>query len=219
METVKGLERNGRAVPMQVFNGKEYRLYPGERYFSRGTKRLHRVVWEFYNGKIPKGYAVHHKDENPANNEISNLELMEEHSHLSLHAQQHVADEGMLAKMRQNMAKANEAAKEWHHSEEGRKWHSEHAKQQAAKLQYRKYICQCCGREYYSKVVSANQTRFCSNKCKSKWRRDSHIDDETRVCEWCGKEFTANKYSKKRFCCKSCAEKYNHPKDKQKANI
>lgn len=28
----------------QHFNGKTYRLHRGERYFSRGTKRLHRVV-------------------------------------------------------------------------------------------------------------------------------------------------------------------------------
>jgi hypothetical protein len=38
--------------------------------------RLHRYIWELFNGTIPKGYDVHHKDHNKDNNEINNLELL-----------------------------------------------------------------------------------------------------------------------------------------------
>jgi hypothetical protein len=36
------------------FNNKEYKLHNGERYFNRGNKKMHWVVWEFYNGKKKK---------------------------------------------------------------------------------------------------------------------------------------------------------------------
>lgn len=49
--------------------------------------------------------------------------------------------------------------------------------------------------------------RFCSNNCKAKWRREQGIDDETRKCEYCDEEFKVNKYSKKRFCSRSCSKK------------
>jgi len=72
-------------APVQTFQGKEYHLYPGEKYFSRGKNKLHRVVWEYYNGAIPKGFQVHHKDHNPYNNDISNLELLTEEEHIRKH--------------------------------------------------------------------------------------------------------------------------------------
>lgn len=47
---------------------------------------LHRKVWEEYYGqKIPKGYVIHHKDENPKNNSIENLQLMTVEEHIKHH--------------------------------------------------------------------------------------------------------------------------------------
>ncbi|MDR2874289.1 MAG: HNH endonuclease [Methanobrevibacter sp.] len=40
------------------------------------NKKLHRLIWEEVNGPIPKGYFIHHKDENRMNNDIENLEIM-----------------------------------------------------------------------------------------------------------------------------------------------
>lgn len=37
---------------------------------------LARVIWETFNGPIPPGLQVNHIDENPANNALSNLNLM-----------------------------------------------------------------------------------------------------------------------------------------------
>lgn len=195
--------RDGRVIPVQVFNGKEYHLYPGERYFSRHNKRLHRVVWEYYNGPIPKGCHVHHKDGNPANNEIENLELVISKSHLSKHSSENVAADP--ERFLRNMHKAMEAAKEWHKSEAGREWHREHARMQGfgfdAKI---KYTCDQCGKTFLD-YRRAYKHHFCSRKCCSAWRRASGLDDVTRTCEWCGKEFRSNRYKPQRFCSNACS--------------
>jgi hypothetical protein len=36
---------------------------------------IHRLVAEHFIGNIPEGMVVHHQDENPSNNEVSNLEI------------------------------------------------------------------------------------------------------------------------------------------------
>ena len=68
-------------------NGYWYRTLNRAEQEQRGVKRisLHREVWEKQNGKIQKGFHIHHKDHNKDNNNISNLELIEEKEHLSKH--------------------------------------------------------------------------------------------------------------------------------------
>jgi len=48
---------------------------------------LHQYVYCYFNNleKIPDGYVIHHKDLNKLNNDISNLELMTNFEHKSLH--------------------------------------------------------------------------------------------------------------------------------------
>lgn len=36
----------------------------------------HRVIWYFFNGDIPQGLEINHKDENKINNSLCNLELL-----------------------------------------------------------------------------------------------------------------------------------------------
>jgi len=49
-------------------------------------KDEHVYVWELYNGEKPKGYNIHHIDENPSNNDISNLELLSFSGHKRRHS-------------------------------------------------------------------------------------------------------------------------------------
>ena len=47
---------------------------------------LYQWIWEqHYKRRIPKGMVVHHKDLNPLNNKISNLQLMTNSDHTKLH--------------------------------------------------------------------------------------------------------------------------------------
>jgi hypothetical protein len=48
-------------------------------------QKYSRYVWEKYNGPIPKGYGVHHIDENSLNDTIDNLQLVSKSEHLVIH--------------------------------------------------------------------------------------------------------------------------------------
>ena len=69
----------------QEFNGRIYKLYPECKYFACSRDRLHRIVWQFHNGIIEKGFHIHHKDNNRANNSIENLCLLPAGHHASFH--------------------------------------------------------------------------------------------------------------------------------------
>lgn len=187
---------------LACYNGYSFRrdkktgYYLSTKRIGEHRKRLHVYVWESINGEIPKGYHVHHKDENKRNNELDNLELITAHEHLSLHSKER-ADWA-----RQNLINnAIPAAVEWHKSKAGREWHSEHAKQQAQSWEYRTYICSYCGKEYQSRMIQANiPNHFCSNNCKSAYRRKMGFDDVTKICSICGGEYVANKYQNTSKC-------------------
>ena len=49
-----------------------------------------------------------------------------------------------------------------------------------------------------------NKALFCSNKCKSKWRRLNGVDNEKRICLICGGEYECNKYDKTKTCSNRC---------------
>ncbi len=156
--------------------------------------RAHRWVWNNIHGKIPKGYHIHHKDENKSNNNIINLELIE----CSRHYRHHYTEE-KRAWSRKWAEKIRPLTKAWHASEEGIAWHKRHARKcNFGNWEPVDYKCEQCGKDFKSKKHSI--TRFCSNNCKSKWRRLSGIDDADFPCERCTKMFRKNKYGRKKFC-------------------
>lgn len=169
-------------------------------------QRLHVYVWEYYNGDVPKGYEIHHKDENKYNNEISNFELLQSLKHRRLHADEFMHDDKRIKKARINLLKnVMPKAKAWHRTEEGRKWHTKHAKENWIGKKPIEYVCSRCGKIFTSlKSYSESENRFCSNNCKSAWRRKQGLDNETRTCVICGNEFITNKYSKSKTCSAEC---------------
>jgi hypothetical protein len=80
-----------------IYNGKAYHRYPESKrrqlsvYFWRHDKwksppfSLHRQIWIDNYGEIPKGYVIHHKDENALNNSPENLECLPFGKHCSNH--------------------------------------------------------------------------------------------------------------------------------------
>lgn len=182
------------------YNGLKFCRDDRTGYYLNSTirKRLHRYVWECEVGPIPKGYHVHHIDGDKTNNDLSNLSIMTNTGHQRLHGQELKRKE----KSRENIKKATAAAPAWHRSEAGKRWHSEHM--QGFKQPRTKKVCDQCGQHYEG---TAGQ-RFCSNACKSAWRRAQGLNSAERVCEICGKRFiTPDRYRPSRFCSVECEGK------------
>lgn len=168
-----------------------------EVYYRHHTQYLHRYVWEKHNGPIPKGYQIHHKDGDPLNNDISNLECLS----VAEHRSQHPCTDELRERRRQDIEKIQDKCREWHRSEEGHKWHVAHVGDYL--WQKKEFECEWCHKMFESQDMGRN--RFCSNACKSSARRASGVDDEDRVCAVCGAAFRINKYSKTICCSKKCA--------------
>lgn len=187
----------------QYFNGIKFCRDDSTGYYLNGTihQRMHRYVWEYYCGKIPEGFQVHHIDGDKSNNSIDNLALMTESAHQKLHG----AEESRKEALRETLEKyGRPAAIKWHKSEAGIEWHKKQGKHISEVVKPKRYVCKNCGKEFYSKPMGQNHD-FCSNACRAAYRRKSGVDNELRICEICGKHFLVSKYSKTRFCSKECA--------------
>lgn len=205
-----------------IYEGFRFHRYPdskceSDRNYYRGWVRidgklvktyLHRYIWYLANGEIPTGYCVHHIDGNHNNNTLANLTLMLADEHEKLHIEKY--GDCTWQKIRKGLKKAQAKAIEWHKSEEGQDWHRKNGENLWKDKPMVEYICQVCGRTFESN--SQHAPKFCSNNCKSKWRRMSGADNEERVCVVCGAKFTVNKYSKTLCCSRECSAVYRRNK-------
>lgn len=163
--------------------------------------RAHQWVWLSIHKVIPKGYHIHHVNDNKSDNRIENLEMIKAARHLSYHMQ----DPLRKAKASEMANKYRHLTKEWHASEEGREWHKAHGLMTWVNRKPINIICKICEKE--SKTKTYHQ-EFCSNACKSKWRRASGLDNVSRKCPICYKEFTCNKYTDTKTCSRQCGRVY-----------
>lgn len=81
---------------------------------------LHNYNWEKLNGKIPKGYEIHHVDLNKINNDPSNLMLLTPKEHTELHSKL-INGSGMNKKVR-----CIETGKEFHSIAQVARNHNQH---------------------------------------------------------------------------------------------
>jgi predicted Zn-ribbon and HTH transcriptional regulator len=207
-----------------VFNGITYRRYPESKrrsdalYFTpngthraKGVGRLHEEIWKAANGPIPDGYHVHHVDHDALNNSLDNLACIPKREHIDHHAEERkTAGRYQTPEWLAHLDSARAKASEWHGSPEGIEWHRENGRQAWVGREPVLAVCDQCGKTFDSLMPG----RFCSNKCKSAWRRDSGVDDVERQCVRCGQVFTVNKYSKKSHCSRSCAMKDAREKER-----
>lgn len=188
------------------WGGLVWRRYPESKrrshrvYFQRHTKwkgtplYLHREIWKSVHGEIPAGHEVHHRDENPLNNDISNLECLSTLEHRRRHPV--CVDDAM----RSHLASIRGKAAEWHRSEEGIAWHREHAKRSIGKRVAKPFVCTVCGTGFESRF---HAPKFCGPKCGEQGRAERK-PTHGRTCKWCGTEFLALKPDQC-FCSYSCS--------------
>lgn len=194
------------------FNGKTYIRNPKSKYYfeyttrsrdRKNAKQLHRAVWAYYNGDIPEGYHIHHKDGNIDNNDITNLECLSPAEHHHVHEEMHKKDSEYVACRAKSIKAAGEKAKEWHKSEAGHEWHKEHAVDTICKVRENRVekMCCVCGSLY----SALPWQMYCSKECANAARLDRRrkFTPEERECAVCGKAYIANK-ANARFCGAKC---------------
>ena len=153
------------AEKYQWFNGKRYTKQEDGHYRGYHGEYIHRAVWEFYNGKIPKGYVVHHKDENKANNDISNLQLLTKTEHKKLHnatrkPEKYICDYCGKEFERKHKGKSNRFCSR----ECSYKWDYEN--------NHEIRICKECGKKF--DAYKHSRTKYCSKECIAKVNGRAH---------------------------------------------
>ena len=158
----------------QYFDGKLYRLYSSEKYFSCGGGTLHRHVWRGAFGEIPKGCHIHHKNRNTKDNRIENLECLPSKEHLSENWKH--LNTGKTVFFTKS---ARDGAAKWHSSDEGRLWHSRMAKRAQSWTKWKRETKEClwCKKEFEGTVRSnGHSQKFCHANCKaSHYRKNRKI--------------------------------------------
>ncbi len=82
-------------------------------------------------------------------------------------------------------------------SSEHQKVHAELRKLNPA----REFVCLECGKVFYTRV-KLKEVKFCSRLCQRRNARKARA--EIRICQNCGKEFSADRCSPTRYCSKNC---------------
>jgi predicted nucleic acid-binding Zn ribbon protein len=137
----------------------------------------HRVVYEQHFGLIPKGWIVHHKDEDKSNNSPENLEAMSRGCHQRLHAT------GKTNSEAQRMAASISII---------------------SRRKPKDATCIKCNGVFTSFTIGKNG-KFCSGTCREQWRANRFIP-EARKCIVCESAYMAVKVFQ-RYCSKSCNAK------------
>lgn len=148
----------------QYFDGGLYRMWPSEKYLSRGGRRLHREVWKTAFGPIPKGCHIHHRDGDTFNNQLENLECMDASEHLAESRAKRTEGDGWFSDS------ARERAADWHRSEEGRLWHRQHAQRAKSWTKWKREPKDCpqCGVRFDALVRKSGASQiYCSSVCKA----------------------------------------------------
>ncbi len=144
--------------------------YLSSGYIYNGKQiRLHRYVWIYYNGEIPEGYDVHHKNEDKDNNDISNLELKLSNKHYSDHSIKNKRTEEWKNTWEEIRQKGSEAHKRLEMREKSSQLFKKQYAERIANSEPQKCICIECQKEYTTYNLGINM--FCSRICKARNQR------------------------------------------------
>lgn len=170
----------------QSFDGVTYRKNH-DGHFYRGLA-LHRAVWSYCVGEIPDGYHIHHVDEDKANNDIVNLQMLMQSEHLKLHNAT-IRTEKFCPVCKKSFIPQNK-----HQIFCSRSCSATCETSIATEK-----LCPVCGKIFIKK---RNRQVYCSANCRILHQKNH----EQRTCVICGKEFSVSiSHPEKKTCSSHCA--------------
>lgn len=111
---------------------------------------------------------MHHHTHDRSRNQIEDLELKTKTKHMADHGRERDPEW-----LKQFAEKGRVSAAEWHGSEEGRKWHSDHFEKSLREVHTSRVMKQCqeCGTDYQAGGAQVKRSQFCGGTCKARARR------------------------------------------------
>lgn len=201
-EMIKKFEGNLPQVEIiddkhQKFNGITYGTSNSPRMTGLYFKllSLHRMVWICYNGEIPEGHDIHHKDFDKENNVISNLELVHKDEHKKIH----LAHKTKKVPEKKQKFICKVCGKEYESvNRSNNTYCSVKCKKTAERVRATKIkICKVCGKEFSTR----DDAEICSKKCLGKFLNRQEI----KTCPVCGKTFSDVVSKHRKHCSPECA--------------
>jgi hypothetical protein len=205
-------EFNMSSVERYEFNGKIYTRYPDNKsgrknyfYTDNGKKSLHRAIWSFHNGLIPKGHHIHHKDGNHLNNKIENLECLTPKEHFQAHSR--LAKEDPTKDIFITRRK-------WQKSKDGLDHHSKLAKSTWENHSPIEINCEKCDIKIIKRHLGQIKNKLC-RRCQRLIRNPLHprlkkeqvvkiIYPITVQCKVCGSDCLQKSKRVKEYCSFNC---------------
>ena len=190
-----------RTMPPIEDVGETQKKFAGYKFYKNKGKSfcctisLHRFIWTYFNGEIPEGYDIHHRDLNHDNNDIANLQLLTKTKHKQIHA--------VIKKERKPEKKSTftcaVCGREYEAVSRGNNTYcSENCKEIARReRETETKICEICGKEF----KTSDKARFCSQKCVGEYLKKQ----ETKTCPVCGKTFSDVVSKNRKYCSPECA--------------
>ena len=180
----------------QMFDGITYKQDKSGHYYKMIF--IHTSIWNYYNGIVPEGdYVIHHKNFNPSDNVIENLELMTRAAHTKIHLEN--VQFIKICPICNNPFRTTTV---------GVIYCSEKCREKAQTFINK---CQFCGKEFEVSVKHHTVKKFCSQECMLKARQDNLLSSrlgKKEICRNCGKEYPASERVKGGFCSGWCRNKY-----------
>ena len=194
----------GTMPPIEIIDENRQECYGFKFYKNHhgnwvGSISLHRFIWTYFNGEIPKGYEIHHCDFNHENNDISNLKLITREEHIAIHAR-HKKDNCFQKNLKLTCAVCG---KKFETVNRGNNTYCSAKCRRKANHEQDKVerVCLVCGKVFLADKYQ--NAKYCSKKCVGK----AQEKQELRICPTCGKDFSIRMDSNQKYCSKKCAGK------------
>jgi hypothetical protein len=150
--------------------------------------------WSGSSESLAARFNHSHEDENPFNNDPSNLVCITRKEHPAHHRERYERLE-----LREQLAEIRPLASEWHRSPEGRAWHSEHGRRTWAGREPTTATCTVCRNPY--RTFFPERSMYCSPACDQRASRMEMRYFVPATCPICGKTFLQHRTAKRPATC------------------
>lgn len=164
----------GKHGPPVAWRGRWYHRMPSGHYRHAKGELLHRAIWKAHRGPIPRGCHIHHRDEDPGNNQLGNLVM--------LTPAEHDAEHGPRGFRKL-----------------GHEWRSQRAKQNWKTRTWEPFTCLHCGKR--GTTPYKGRRKFCDSTCERRYKSELAITE--RHCAQCGAAFRARD-PRRIYCGSAC---------------